>query len=318
MFKWGILGAGHIAHRFADSLAHIEGASLVAISGRNQEKLDQFASKYRVPKVYLSHEDLLAEDELDAIYLALPHFLHEKWLIKAIEASRPVLCEKPALLEAGQTERVIGLATEKQVTWMEAMKSRFIPAYQQALKLSKRLGCLVKADIVHEIYIDPSEYGKAYHTQVGHGPGCLWDVGCYGLNAILDFCGQDLEIKQVQAKLMDGIDMAVYAQLENRQHAPISFQTSFLKESGAQARFVYEQGEIILKTLHRPTDFVLKQNGQEQSFHFDYQHDDFTGEILEMMDLVKSGRLESDIMSWTDTLTLARLSDRIRDQFTPK
>lgn len=102
MIRWGILGAGKIAYRFASSLEQEADSVLAAISCRSQEKADRFAQAHPVEKIYIGYEKLLADPQIDAIYLALPHGLHEEWAIRAIQAGKAVLCEKPAALDAGQ------------------------------------------------------------------------------------------------------------------------------------------------------------------------------------------------------------------------
>lgn len=114
--RWGILGAGSIAQRFVAALARVEGAELVAISGRNAERLSAFAAKHRVDmgKCYASaddngwkaHECLLLDDDVDAVYIALPHGLHATWSCRALRAGKAVLCEKPAVLTGSQADEV--------------------------------------------------------------------------------------------------------------------------------------------------------------------------------------------------------------------
>ena len=92
MVKFGILGAGNIARRFAASLAHVEGAQLVAVSCRTQEKADAAAAALGAERAYAGHEALLADADLDAIYLALPHQFHREWAIRALRVHKAVLC----------------------------------------------------------------------------------------------------------------------------------------------------------------------------------------------------------------------------------
>ena len=110
MVRFAVLGAGNIAHRFARSLAHEKDAELVAASCRTHEKAQAFLGE--VPhasgaRAYGSHEELLADPGVDAIYLALPHALHHDWAIRALEAGKDVLCEKPAMLTADQMREAV-------------------------------------------------------------------------------------------------------------------------------------------------------------------------------------------------------------------
>lgn len=109
MIHFGILGAGKIAHRFAASLAKVEGAELVAASRRTAGKAAAFLAE--VPctpgaRAYGDHEALLADPEVDAVYLALPHDLHHAWALRALDAGKAVLCEKPAMLSEAEALRL--------------------------------------------------------------------------------------------------------------------------------------------------------------------------------------------------------------------
>ena len=139
MVSWGILGAGNIAHRFAASLAHVEGARLVAASCRTLQKAETFLGE--VPheseaRAYAGHEALLADPDVDAIYLALPHEFHHDWAIRALRAGKAVLCEKPAMLNAQEMAEVADVARETGCLFMEAMKPRFVPLYAQIVEAS--------------------------------------------------------------------------------------------------------------------------------------------------------------------------------------
>ena len=101
MVKFGIIGAGNIAHRFAKSLASHPDGELVAISARNEEKGRAFAKEFSVQAVYPDGAALLEDADVDAVYIALPHGLHAEWSVRAIRAGKAVLCEKPAALSEG-------------------------------------------------------------------------------------------------------------------------------------------------------------------------------------------------------------------------
>src|SRR4051794_30597964 len=131
MINWGIIGAGNIAHRFADSLEHVEGAQLYAVARRTMEKADQFRAEHPSEVSYDNYQNLLDDDKVDAVYIALPHQLHLEWVEKALRAGKAVLCEKPATLSAVEMRQITKTVHEKQVFFMEAMKSRFVPAYRE-------------------------------------------------------------------------------------------------------------------------------------------------------------------------------------------
>ena len=147
VIRWGILGAGRIAHRFAASLRSEPQAKLVAISCRSAVKAAAFAEKFNVAtadalsdealggEAGAAHETLLARPDIDAIYLALPHGLHRTWAIRALRAGKAVLCEKPAALSADEMRAIAAVFRETGTLFMEAMKTRFTPCYARVREL---------------------------------------------------------------------------------------------------------------------------------------------------------------------------------------
>ena len=98
MIKWGIIGAGNIANRFATALAQVENASLYAVACRTVEKAEQFQTNHPSEKAYGDYQALLDDPEIDAVYVAVPHKYHQEWVSKALQAKIAVLCEKPAAM----------------------------------------------------------------------------------------------------------------------------------------------------------------------------------------------------------------------------
>ena len=129
MIRWGILGAGKIANRFADSLAKDPDSILYAVSGRSREKLEAFAAKHPCEKIYVSYDEMLDDGDIDAVYLSLPHVLHREWAVRALQKKKAVLCEKPAALNEAEMREIADCAMANDTLFMEAMKPRFVPAY---------------------------------------------------------------------------------------------------------------------------------------------------------------------------------------------
>ncbi len=215
MIRWGIIGAGNIAKRFAASLANEEDAVLYAISGRNEEKLKAFQEKNHCEKIHVGHANLLADPDVDAVYIALPHDMHEEWAVKALKAHKAVLCEKPAVMNAAEMERIRTAAEEEGVLFMEAMKSRFEPAYVRLKEIlaGGELGAIRSIYAENCFLISPERTGKSYHTMPGVG-GALLDSGCYCVNWLADFMTGEPVLKKVYANLRKGpVDFYVDAKL---------------------------------------------------------------------------------------------------------
>jgi predicted dehydrogenase/aryl-alcohol dehydrogenase-like predicted oxidoreductase len=177
--KWGIIGAGNIAKAFANGVAGSQSGTLVAIGSRSQETADKFGDQFNVPNRHSSYEALLADPEVQAVYIATPHPLHAEWAIKAAAAGKHILCEKPLTLNASTAMSVINAARENDVFLMEAFMYRCHP---QTAKLAE----LIRENAIGEVrHIRASfafnagfaEEGRLFENAMGGG-GIL-DVGCY-------------------------------------------------------------------------------------------------------------------------------------------
>lgn len=313
MVKWGIIGAGNIAHRFAASLKNEKDATLYAISGRNRDKLKAFQEEYPCEKIFVGHEHLLLDAEVDAVYIALPHHMHCRWVIKALQAHKAVLCEKPAVLNEAEMIEIAKVAKQNQTLFMEAMKSRFEPAYVKVKELLQQqvLG-QIQSIYVENCFVLPQEsIGKTYHTQKGVG-GCLLDSGCYCVNWVNDFFEEEPVIEKVYANVRDSIDYYVDAKMKFGNCLG-EIVCAFDRKTKSHATIVGEKGKMIVDNPHRPTTIHLFVNEKEETLDFPYEHDDFFGQIHHFNTLVKEHIIESDVMPLEASIRNARIMDMIHE-----
>lgn len=126
-YRWGIVGAGGIAHKFADAINNIENAKLQAVASTNSQRAKDFAQKYSISNCYDSYEQLFSDDTVDIVYVATTHNFHCKNTMDALNAKKHVLCEKPMAVNASQVKQMISSAQSNKVFLMEAMWTRFLP-----------------------------------------------------------------------------------------------------------------------------------------------------------------------------------------------
>lgn len=317
MIKWGILGAGNIAHRFAASLQHLDNCELCAISGRSQEKVSAFAETYSCQKAYLDYDELLQDPDIDAIYLSLPHGLHCEWAIKALSAHKAVLCEKPATLNAEQMREIKKCALEHGVLFMEAMKTRFTPIYRQTKELVAEgvIGELNSINASLCVALPQEYYGKTYHTDPTQG-GCLWDSGIYCASWLEDYTTGEVQLEKVNTNLYQGIDLYVNAALRIGE-MKASLETAFDRNKAKTVILRGTKGWIEIPDLHRPIKAVVYEEGKDcREIVIEYVHDDFYGEIHHFCDCLLLGKMESDIMPLDASVRCAEILDTIRDGFT--
>lgn len=316
MIHWGIIGAGKIAKRFAASLAYETDAELYAISGRNMEKMKTFQNEHPCRKIYTDFDQLLKDEQIDAVYIALPHNMHEEWAVKALHAHKAVLCEKPAVMRAEEMEQIASVSRQEKVLFMEAMKSRFEPAYIQIKELLQKdtIGSLisVKAEICSAF---PKEfYGTTYLTEPGVG-GALHDTGCYCVNWLNDLLKDPPEIVNVDAAVKNGVDYYVDAKMKFGQ-VNGEVIAGIDRAALPQAELIGTKGKIIVEHPHRPDAYRLCPNGKEEvTYAVPYIHDDFYGQIHAFDALLKEGKKESDVMSLQDSIRNAQIIDLISSCF---
>ncbi len=126
--RWGIVGPGSIAASFAEAMRMVDGGGVVAVGSRSAERAEAFARRFGIARHYGNYEDLVADADIDAVYVATPHSRHAADAILAVEAGKHVLCEKPFALNAAQVRDVVNAARAQNRFVMEAMWSRFLPS----------------------------------------------------------------------------------------------------------------------------------------------------------------------------------------------
>lgn len=328
--RWGILGAGNIARRFASSLSNVEAAELVALSCRSADKAQAFAKEHGIaPSGALSdellgrpgaaHEALLADPSVDAVYLSLPHALHHDWAIRALRAGKAVLCEKPACLGVEEAADVARVARECGSLFMEGMKARFTPCYRTVCELVDKgeIGDVVRVETI--LCNDMRELvrsGKTYHSNPVGG-GVLLDCGIYCASWLDDFLpAGEAQVTAFAGVANDqGIDMYASATLEVAGLSA-TLECAFDRAKPRQAVLVGTRGRVVIEELHRCQRATVYADGCEpRVIDAPYEVDDFYGEALHFTKLVAAGAEESDVMPLQATVRCVRIVDAVKARF---
>src|SRR5450631_1069248 len=135
LIRWGILGCGRIARKFAADLTLVDDAALIALGARQLETAQKFAKEFPAPHVHGSYEALVSDPEVDVIYIASPHALHHEHTLLCLDHGKAVLCEKAFALNQRQVQEMVALARGKKVFLMEAIWTKFLPHFQKLKEL---------------------------------------------------------------------------------------------------------------------------------------------------------------------------------------
>lgn len=268
--KWGILGVASIANKLIPAIQESQEGEVVAISSRNLAKAQKKAQESNIHKYYGTYEELLHDEEIDAVYIPLPNHVHKKWTIEAAKHGKHVVCEKPFALTKKEAEEMFKAGEENNVKIMEAFMYRFNPRIERIKNILQEgtLGIIKNLDFNFSHTLEEKlTRENNYRIRQQEGGGALYDLGVYGINTINYLLGEEpekvLSCKAIKKDTQD-IDRAMYAQLEYKDQKiatiTASFQSygNYLMISGTtgilEVTKIISQGpgELRLNTLETP------------------------------------------------------------------
>lgn len=189
--KWGVISTANIGRvAVIPAIQKAGNGELVAVASRGEQKAREFATKLNIPNYYGSYESLLAADNIDAVYIPLPNNLHREWTIKAAEAGKHILCEKPLALTGAECEEMATAAHQHGVKLMEAFMYRFHPRTQRVIELLRQ-DVIGPLQFVRATFTFRLTKANNIRLQPELGGGSLMDVGCYCVNISRTLAGAE-------------------------------------------------------------------------------------------------------------------------------
>ena len=316
-FKWGIIGPGRIAHNFAEGLPAIDDATLYAVASRSRQRAEDFAAQYGAPVAYNSYDALLADPNVDAVYVATPHRYHAEGVLLCLEAGKPVLCEKPLTVNAAEARTLIGKSEQTGVFLMEALWSRHLPAYQQARKWidEGRIGEIVNISSTFGAVspsADPTE--RWYNPDLAGG--VLLDMGIYNVAITQWLMGANpISVAAVSHMAASGVDDLTSAVLYYESGATAQFSTTFRAWAENSVYVTGLKGCIrVHPHIWQASGVTLQVGEEELTVVKPFPATGFEYQAMETMRCVREGLIESPTMTHADTLANMELLDGIRAQ----
>jgi predicted dehydrogenase len=315
--RWGILGCGRIARKFASDLTLVEGAKLSAVAARRMEDARAFAKEFPAQHVHGSYEDLVSNPEVDVIYIATPHALHHEHTLLCLNHQKAALCEKAFALNLRQAKEMVAVSRKRKVFLMEALWSKFLPQYQKLKELiaAGELG-EIKNILVNFGFI-PQEPAPARLYDPALGGGSLLDIGIYNVFLVLSILGRPDTIEASMTASPEGVDIQCASLFKYKSGAMAQLFSSLLSNLGTDAdisgtksrvrltaRFYAPSATIELYTGREDTREIIpvyKEGGS--GYQYEARH---VGECL------RKGLIESPVMSHDDSLLIMETLDRIR------
>ena len=320
-YRWGILGTGNIAAKFATCLAVCDNAILHAVGSRSQESADTFGNRFKAPVRHASYEALAEDPDVDVVYIATPHALHKENAIRCLRAGKAVLCEKPLTLNLREAEEIVAVARETGCFLMEGMWTRFFPAIQQVEQWIAA-GAIGEPRMVQSSFGFRMEYsGRGRLWDPALGGGSLLDVGIYPIT-IASIAFQDPPASICgAAHLSDrGVDeqAAFVLKFIGGRLAVLS---SAIRTRTNWDSYIY--GESGMIKIHSPfwspeKATLLPAEGAdrpEETFEQPMESLGFEYEIREVMRCLDAGLVECPAMPHRRTLEIMGTMDMLREQW---
>ncbi|MCR4648458.1 MAG: Gfo/Idh/MocA family oxidoreductase [Lachnospiraceae bacterium] len=235
--KWGVLGTANIALGCTiPGMIKAEGCELYAVAGRNEAKVNSFKEKFGFKKGYVGYDALLADPEVQAVYIPLPNNIHFEWVTKALKAGKHVLCEKPLAMNAKEAEKMYACAKENNVILMEAYAYLHSP-YVAAVVKDIKDGLIGKVDYIESAFLTQG-YIEDFRLHKEFGGGAMYDLGCYCTTMILSCIDSKYTSVKAVADFSDeGVDTLTDAIIDFENGAKASFNVGMNLGIGTNSRF---------------------------------------------------------------------------------
>lgn len=305
--RWGLLSTARINKQLMEGVHHASRSEVTAVASRNEEKANRYAREHNIPHAYGSYEAMLADDKIDVVYNSLPNQLHGEWTVKALEAGKHVLCEKPFASTREDLEAMIKAARTHGRVLAEAFMYLHHPQTKavEDLLQSGKLGDLRTAQAAFHFKLDNMEDVRA---NADLGGGSIWDVGIYPISFFHVLAAQaPLEVFGRQQVGTTGVDMTFTGQLHFAGDFTAQFTSSFDTPPQAYVTVCGTQGKL---ELSRPFSGMDKGKvtftplvGEPQEITFPQEHL-YLGEVQDMEAAVLDGK--------TPLISLERTASHVR------
>jgi len=317
--KVGIMGAGSIAGKMALTIAGLKDVDNYAICSRNLEKSGNFAKQYGMEKAYGSYEEMLADPEVDLVYIALPHSHHCEWTLKSLEYGKNVLCEKAFAVNVKEAREMIRVAEEKKLLLTEAIWTRYMPS-------RKMIDEIISSGVIGDLKTVSANLGyKIDHVKRLTDPalagGSLLDLTVYPLNFASMVWGDGYEKIEASCTYtdtrVDGQDTVMLAYKDGRM---ASLFTTIYSLTDRRGMIYGTNGIIEVKNINNPEKilvYTMDNSGlvlskeltvPEQITGYEY-------EVLACKRALEEGRIECEEMPHAETIEIMEQMDTIRGQF---
>lgn len=314
--RWGVLGTGWIADRFTSAMHRHTAQRVVAVGSRTERTARAFAEQVGAARAHPSYDDLVADPDVDVVYVATPHHLHAEHALLAVEAGKHVLVEKPFALDAASAREVAAAAAARDVFCVEALWTLFLPRYDVVRQL---LVDGVLGDL-QTVLVDHGEWFPADHRiqRPDLAGGCLWDLGVYDLAVALWAAGPAASVTAVGTDAPTGVPGQTSMVLRHPGEAHALLSTTIFNDTPCSAVFSGSEATLSLPgPFWGPGPLELVEHGRGRRLAWDepaVRHEALYFTAAEVARCVAAGERESPLRPLVDTVAMLEVLDEVRRQ----
>ena len=320
MLKFGIIGAGGIARTMAQTIREMPEVESTAIAARDPERARAYAKEYGFRKAYGSYEELLADPEVELVYIALPHSHHCRWTLETLKAGKHVLCEKAFAVNEAEAREMIALSEEKGLLLAEAIWTRYLPS-------RKMIDDLIKGGAIGEVLSVSANLGYCIHeheriVRPELAGGALLDLTVYPLNFASMILGDDIaSIDSVCVLTETGVDGQDSVTLRYKNGKTATMYTTIYALTDRRGMIYGTKGFIEVQNINNPEVIHVWSNDRHPGPKLLEEHPvppqitGFEYEVAACAKAIAEGAFECPEMPHAETLEIMRQMDTIRAQF---
>ncbi len=312
--KWGIIGLGNIADKFAQDLNLHSESILYGVASRDITKANIFKSKHNAYTAFDSYEKLAKCKDIDVIYIATPHVFHYENTMLCLNEGKAVLCEKPFSMNAIQSKKMIDLAKSKNVFLMEAIWTVLMPSTDKLLELidNNIIGKIKSIDANFGFDAIPRKVERLFSNKLGGGS--LLDIGIYPILLCQLVLGVPNKIEAKANIDENNVDIEFEGKLFYNDVKIANVKSSLLEKTSTEAIIVGTKGSIRMTApFHHTKKIILSVDGKDDIiFDFNTNVLGYYYEIEETVKCIKNGETQSERLPLSFTLNLTETLDKIR------
>ncbi len=312
--RWGVIGTGAIAAAWVEDMAMTDSGAVVAVGSRRAQTADRFADRWGIPNRHPSYEALVADPQVEAVYVATPHPLHNPCAQLALRAGKPALVEKPFTVNAAEAEEIVALARSERVFLMEAMWTRWLPHIVEIRRLLAEgtLGTIASLTADHGQWFAPDGDFRR-HARERHS-GALPDLGVYPVSFASMVLGTPERIVSLVTPAPGGGDEVTSMVFGYPGGAQALITCQLSGKSPTRAAIVGSEARIEIDSeFYRPSSFsLISREGVETRFEVPHQGWGLRHQADHVAECLREGLLESPVMPLDESISIIATMDAVR------